>query len=949
MLRFENERKDGKLWLAGWGNSEAPIMIIISHPLSDDLRTGELLAFDTETEGGYTARDELESAFEAVGLNLESDCWITSMVKFGLGSKDKPTAKQIEECAQYLDDEIAEVKPKLIITLGAEPFKRIMKTNIGQSDYVGEIIDSPYGKLMANYSPAQVFRIDPKLRPEFVANFELAKRFINDELKYTDYEWVVVDNVEESKAYVAAAIENEMFSVGYDLEWKGKFMVDEVLHSFQYSVSPDVGIVLPLVTAENPTKENIELLNTVKPLLEHPKADRMGWNIRADDKRLTLKGFKLPDETLGFDGMKAVAFFDSRWGKGLEYGIKKFTNYRPYYNKFNQSLRKHKLTKDKMSDLLFLDPDVFFEYAAGDAVAHREACLKMREKMKKEVPFAVRRYYFDTYLPLTHYLTDMEMTGIPIDMDCMKKLTDQYNECYEQLNKRLIGYTKQLNFDTVKYDEAVAQYGEEQAKLLGYNKDFNPRSYIDKNKLFFDKLQLTPAYYVKKGKTKPKAWYDKQKPHVQAQYNPSANGKSISSIRFQLADEVTKNPDDKDIQLKYDVVKTYLDLARVGVFSLKFFSTQGVNMLDFFDNAKAEEMIESAELADILDTALEAEEDDGPDHQLKSSYWAALANDRKIHPDFYECLDNFRSSSRPNVQNPASKVLSHIPKIFKEFNLEEPKNIRNIFYSGHPDWYFAEVDVAGADLAIAAFLSQDPDYIKDILNGGFHTTKMRDYFKDPTLGKDDYSKYVTSKSITFRVAYTAGLMSAALPIQAEIFAESGNLVDIELIQYALNTWTRYSTYIEYREQCQASVENNNYIDNMRGMRYHFGKTNNFAIKAGWMNQSLAYPIASELALFMWDISVQMKNQLKKDNLWMKYIYPVNVVHDANYWIIHKDIMKDMYFPEVCKQYFTKDVKIATGDNLGMEMVVSDRWKGKEKFFSKETKWNFKTKTWDWDK
>jgi hypothetical protein len=58
-------------------------------------------------------------------------------------------------------------------------------------------------------------------------------------------------------------------------------------------------------------------------------------------------------------------------------------------------------------------------------------------------------------------------------------------------------------------------------------------------------------------------------------------------------------------------------------------------------------------------------------------------------------------------------------------------------------------------------------------------------------------------------------------------------------------------------------------------------------------------------------------------------------------------MLDNYFPEVCKNFFTHDVKIVTGDTLGMEMVVSDCWKGKEKIFAKETKWDFKTKHWNW--
>lgn len=921
-MQIENLKKNDKIWLSGRGNTEAKIMIIVSHPTHGDLKEECILAEDDEE---YGAIDEIRAALKTVNID-EDDCWFTSIVKFGLGSKDKPNAKQIEECAEALDEELNEIKPNLIITLGAEAFKRIMKTNISQADYLGEIVDSPYGKVMANYSPANVFRVDPKLRPEFIENFLLAKRFIDGKLKYQNFEHIIVTDPEVNKEILQHYIDNKMFDIGYDAEWKGKFMKGEVMYTFQYSCEPHKAIILPLLDA-NKKPVDPALLNSMKLMLEHPKARRMGWNIRADDKRLTLKGFKLPDETLAFDGMKAVALFDSRYRKGLEVGIKKFTDYRPYYNKLNKALREHKLKKEEMSDLMFLEPDTFFEYCAGDAVAHRTACLKMMEDMPAYVPKKVRDYYYEVYLPLSHYLMDMELTGLSIDIPCMTKLTEQYKECYELLSKRLFDLTKKYGFDTAIYEASVEKIGKEETEKLGLRPDFNPRSYLHKAYFFFEKLKLTPAYYNKKGKPKPKSWYDRQKPVIQRQCNPSSNGKSMASIRFQLEAETKKNPNDKTLTDKYDVVKTYLDLARISVFSNKFLSTQGVD----FDE----------ELGDLF-----GEEGDDED-PLKSSYWAALADDNKIHADFYECLDNYRSSSKVNVQNPASKVLSHIPGIFEGLGLEVPKNIRNIFCAGHKDWHFAEVDVAGADLAIAAFLSRDPEYIKDILNGGFHTTKMREYFKDPKLSKNDASKYVTAKSITFRVAYTAGLMSAAEPIQAEIFAESGHYVDIEVIKYALQTWLRYETYMEYRDACQKQVDNTYSIENLRGMKFNFEFTKDFGIKAGWYNQSLAYPIASELALFIWEISVRMKEKLKKDGNWMKWCCPVSTVHDANYWVIHKDMMKDNYFPELCKQYFTDEVRIVTGDALGMEMVISDCWKGKNKVFSNETSWDFKEKCWKW--
>ncbi len=309
----DNEERNGKLWLTGVGNTEAKIMIISSHPTHEDLKQ-QHLHFRSDTLEEYTNADELMEGLKVAGIS-EDDCFFTTMVKFGIGSKDKPSPAQIEECAAALDEEIAEIKPKLIIALGSEPFKRVMKQVIKISDYMGEIIECPYGHVMATYAPGNIYRVDPTLRPDFYANFELAKRFVNGTLNYEPFIYLTVEDPEVNKGILQDYIDRGMFSVGYDAEWKGKFGSDEVMYTFQYSCEPGKAIILPLVGEDKKT-ENLELLNSMKLLLEHPKADRLGWNIRADDKRLRSRGFNLPDETLGFDGMKAIAFFDSRWSKG---------------------------------------------------------------------------------------------------------------------------------------------------------------------------------------------------------------------------------------------------------------------------------------------------------------------------------------------------------------------------------------------------------------------------------------------------------------------------------------------------------------------------------------------------------------------------------------------------------------------------------------------------------
>ncbi len=912
-------------------------MLILSHPNFNDLENHRILS------GEYLK--EVQAACVAGGIDI-GELYVTTMVKYGIGKKPKPSAEQIAECAPYLEYEINMVKPDLIMSMGAEVFKWLMKSNIKQSDYLGEIIDSPHGKLLPNYSPGMILTQDPKKRPQFQDAFVLAGRFLRDDLTYQEFTWEIVTDPERNIQIMVDYMNRGLWTIGYDAEWSPGKMAngEEVMTTFQYSCEPHHAIILDI--SPDGITENRELLNTMRIMLEHPKADRVGWNVRADDKRLVQRGIKPLEETLGFDGMKAVAFFDSRYPKGLETGIKKYTKYAPYYMPLTKALREHKLQMRDLVKLKQLAPDVYWRYCAGDAVSHRTACVNMRNFMKTTVAKPIQDFYFETYLPLSNYFLDLEMHGIPIDTDVLGDLTNKFTSKYQELKAQLL--------------ELVAPMMPE----------FNPASSPDKKALLYEHLKLNPAYYTKAGKSpKPRAWYVKQKKEVQEQYQPSTNNKSLATLKFELMQYLEAHkgiPDDEktDLESKLRIVSTLLSLNRVGVFANKFLDRRGTEyqpaeIADVITTEAAAVAVDgSVVTSTITAVTTEMPEEDEEDEPLKQSYWGALCDDKRIHADFFECLNNFRSSSKPNVQNPASKVLSHIPDIFvpgyaslskadrKKYDHLIPRNIRHIFYPGNPDFYWAEVDVAGADLAIAAFLSKDPDYIQDILRGGFHLTKAREYFKDPTIGKDDYSKYVSAKAITFRVAYTSELLAAALPIQSEIFAESGILVNMDDIEYALSTWHRYERYMQYREACKAQVQHG-YIENARGIKYHFDQSDRFGIVAGWQNESLAYPIASELALFLWDVSVSMKKHLTKEGLWMKYIIPVNSVHDASYWIVHKDLMKDNYFPELAKFYFTEKCRIATGDRLGMEMVVSDRWKGKEVVFGRETKWDFEKGVWVW--
>lgn len=893
------------------GHDKAKIMVVQSHPTKDDFLNGMTL--------GGASRDEVLKAYKETGIP-ENAVWHTSFVKYSLGSKSKPSSEQIEECRAIFEEEVRHVKPELIITLGAEAFKAVMKKNIKQSAFLGEIIDCPYNcKILPTYSPYNVFAVDPTLRSEFQEHFEYARDFILNKKKYDSFRYEVVDNVERATELFEYYLQkNEELYCGIDFEWKGQMFRDEVLYSFQICAEKDFCIILDL--SKDGKTENIALLKSCEKLLTHERTRLLGWNIKEELKRLELKGIKVPDERVAFDGMMAVAFFDSRWPKGLETGIKRFTNYEPYYVEFNIEKKNKGLADDEMSDMKFVNPDVFYRYAGGDGCAHREACLNMMSKF----PENQKKYYYDVYLPLTVYLKEMELVGMPIDVDLMDKLTKQYTEVHDIIQKELLAATKQYNFDTEKYEKLLAEKGEDYVKKHKINDDFNPNYFGDKRKLLFDDMKLKPVYYTYNRKVKPAAWYEKAKPNVQAQCSPSTNGKSLSTMRFQLEEALKADPDNDELKRQYHVVDCCLNLARVGVFANKFFAKKGTEFID-----------------DVSD---EDAEDDNP---LKSSYWANLCPDNRIHSSFYPCLDNFRASSKPNVQNPASKVLSHIPEIFKKYGKEAPKNIRNIFYSGHPDYVFFEADIQSADVGIAAFISGDTDFIRDIRQGSFHVKKMREYFRNPNLTKEDISLYTAAKAITFNCFYISELVAAAPAIQAQLYAENGIFIELERIEYGLTTWENYKRYFAYREYCKNMAKEHGYIDNPYGMRFKFDKTDNFSVLASWQNQALAFPVASSLACFMWDASINLKKHLTNQKMWMRYAYPLCSVHDANYWLVHKALLKDNYFPEMVKYVFSKETKLPNGYNLGVDCVAASCWKGKDKVFEGETKWNFEKNEWEW--
>lgn len=104
----------------GIGPKKASIMLIGEAPGEIEDLTGEPF-----TGKSGQALDYLLQQVEMI----REECYITNVVKCRPPQNRKPLQKEIEKCFPYLEAEIAEVNPKVIITLGATAMRAILKIN----------------------------------------------------------------------------------------------------------------------------------------------------------------------------------------------------------------------------------------------------------------------------------------------------------------------------------------------------------------------------------------------------------------------------------------------------------------------------------------------------------------------------------------------------------------------------------------------------------------------------------------------------------------------------------------------------------------------------------------------------------------------------------------------------------------------------------------------------
>lgn len=138
----------------GDGNPKAKIMLIGEAPGADEDRLG----YPFVGKGGQL----LTKALLALDLKRERDYYICNVCKCRPENNRTPTEEEGETCLPYLRNQVALVRPKIIVCLGATAFRFVIDREGKITRDRGKWVEKKGCYLMGTFHPAAIFRDESK-------------------------------------------------------------------------------------------------------------------------------------------------------------------------------------------------------------------------------------------------------------------------------------------------------------------------------------------------------------------------------------------------------------------------------------------------------------------------------------------------------------------------------------------------------------------------------------------------------------------------------------------------------------------------------------------------------------------------------------------------------------------------------------------------------------------
>lgn len=339
------------------------------------------------------------------------DVYVTNLIKCAITKgKRGPKKDELEACSKFLDEEIRRIKPKVIVPLGAVATKYFLG-NKKISDVRGYVFDMTFGNeeegeelfssmVVPTYSPkslvarpSNLFELQSDIKKSFRILQHGNKQVPRNYVFTGDFEMVY--NLLKTKKIYA-----------WDIETTGLDMKNDDALTCAFSWEAGQAICIPF---------NLEWWRKIFAL-----GIRNGSHTKFDPEFLEMR-YNITVENWYFDTFAAIGLLNDNVAQGLKTLASVYTDV-PYYNLSS----KVNLSTDNIGEIA--------EYNNFDA----DVTFRLWEQFKELL--TIEGYddlFYKTVMPVNRMLIDIEVEGIPIDVEKLKTLSIQRNLSCIKMSKEL--------------------------------------------------------------------------------------------------------------------------------------------------------------------------------------------------------------------------------------------------------------------------------------------------------------------------------------------------------------------------------------------------------------------------------------------------------------------------------------------------------------------------------
>jgi len=155
------------------------IVFGVGNPRAELVFVGEGPGHDEDVQGiPFVGRagQLLNQMIIAMGIKRD-DVYIANVVKCRPPENRTPEKDEIATCMPFLMRQLANINPKVIVSLGSVAAQALLNTNKSISHFRGQWFDFRGAKLMATYHPAYLLR-NPHAKPEVWADLKKVMAYL---------------------------------------------------------------------------------------------------------------------------------------------------------------------------------------------------------------------------------------------------------------------------------------------------------------------------------------------------------------------------------------------------------------------------------------------------------------------------------------------------------------------------------------------------------------------------------------------------------------------------------------------------------------------------------------------------------------------------------------------------------------------------------------------------